>query len=381
MWGHSIRIARLAGFDIKVDASWLLIAGLIVWSLATGYFAGELPAADSATRLIAAVIAMLGLFVSLILHEMAHALMARQYGVPTSGITLFLFGGVAELESEPQNAASEFRIAIVGPIASLILAALSWAGAHFADEVLVMQMAASILRYLALINLMLALFNMLPAFPLDGGRVFRAVLWARSGDLAKATRRAVQVSSIFSWLLIALGVMILFSGNTISGLWPILIGLFLLAVARGAYQRLEADLALSGRTVGDLMTSAPLVARPEQSLDALVNEVFLANAISFAPVVENDTLLGYVDTGLVRRIDRENWAATTVDDVVECASPDNSIGPDLAGKALMDTITRTGRRKYLVVKDRTLLGVITLSDLVAFLAVSRDLSGPKQATA
>ena len=381
MWGHSVRIARLAGFDVKIDASWLLIAGLIVWSLATGYFASVLPDAASTLHLAAAIIAMLGLFVSLILHEMAHALMARQYGVPTSGITLFLFGGVAELESEPKDPASEFRIAIVGPLASLVLAALFWASAHFADNFLQMPVSASVLGYLAIINLMLALFNLLPAFPLDGGRVFRAMLWARSGNLAQATRQAVSVSSIFSWLLIGLGVMILFSGNPVSGLWPILIGLFLLAVARGAYQRLEADLALGGRTVADLMTTSPVVARPEQSLDAVVNDIFLANAISFAPVVENDILLGYVDTGLVRRIDRENWATTTVDDVVECVSPDNSVGPDLAGKALMDQITRTRRRKYLVVRNRTLLGVITLSDLVAFLAVSRDLSGSRPAAA
>ncbi|MEQ8659036.1 MAG: site-2 protease family protein [Hyphomicrobiales bacterium] len=381
MWGHPLRIARLAGFDIKIDASWLIIAALIVWSLATGYFAQKLPGSGQETLLLLAVIAMLGLFASLIFHEMAHALMARQYGVPTTGITLFLFGGVAELASEPTNARDEFYIAIVGPLASLFLSLFFWSSAHLASEHLGWPLSTSVLHYLAIINLTLALFNLLPAFPLDGGRAFRAFLWARSGDLVRATRQAVRVSSIFSWLLIALGLSNLFLGGTVMGLWPVLIGLFLLAVARGAYQQLESDIALSGRTVGDLLTRKPMVADPEMSIDTLVNTVFLANAVSFAPVVENSTLLGYVDTQMVRRIDRENWRTTTVEDVFESTSNDNCVAPEVAAKTLMERIAQTGRRKYLVVRDSSLVGVITLSDFIAFLAISKDLSSSNRASA
>lgn len=381
MWGHPLRIARLAGFDIKIDASWLLIAALIVWSLATGYFAQEFPGSGQETLIPMAVIAMLGLFASLILHELAHALVARQFGVPTTGITLFLFGGVAELASEPTKPKDEFYISIVGPLASLFLALLFWTSAHLASELMSWPLSAAILSYLAIINLVLALFNLVPAFPLDGGRVFRALLWARSGDLMRATRQAVSVSSIFSWLLFVLGLSNLFLGGSVMGLWPVLIGLFLLAVARGAYQRLESDTALAGRTVGDLLTRRPVVADPDMSIDALVNSVFLANAVSFAPVVENTVLLGYVDTRMVRRIDRENWHTTTVEDVFESTSNDNCVAPDLAAKTLMERISQTGRRKYLVVRDNALVGVVTLSDFIAYLAVSKNLSESKMVSA
>lgn len=381
MWGHPLRIARLAGFDIKIDASWLLIAALIVWSLATGYFAQEFPGSGQETLMPMAVIAMLGLFASLILHEMAHALVARQFGVPTTGITLFLFGGVAELASEPTKPKDEFYISIVGPLASLFLALFFWTSAHLASELMSWPLSAAILSYLAIINLVLALFNLVPAFPLDGGRVFRALLWARSGDLMRATRKAVRVSSIFSWLLIALGLSNLFLSGSVMGLWPVLVGLFLLAVARGAYQRLESDTALAGRTVGDLLTRRPVVADPDMSIDALVNSVFLANAVSFAPVVENTVLLGYVDTRMVRRIDRENWHTMTVEDVFESTSNDNCVAPEVSAKTLMERISQTGRRKYLVVRDNALVGVVTLSDFIAYLAVSKDLSGSKTASA
>lgn len=197
MWSQPVRIARLAGFDIKIDANWLLIAALIVWSLATGYFAQRFPGGRQETLLLMAVVAMLGLFASLIRHEMAHALVARQFDVPTTGITFF-FGGVADFASEPTQPRDEFYISIVGPLASLFLALFFWSSAHLASEHLGWPLSAAVLHYLAITNLTLALFNLLPAFPLDGGRVFRALLWARSSDLIRATRQAVSVSSIFS---------------------------------------------------------------------------------------------------------------------------------------------------------------------------------------
>ncbi|MFN3171606.1 MAG: site-2 protease family protein [Hyphomicrobiales bacterium] len=377
MWGRTLRIARLAGFDIKVDASWVLIAGLIVWSLTTGYFAEAAPTVQPEWHVLMATLAMLGLFASLIFHELAHALMARQFGVGTTGITLFLFGGVAELEREPQTPVSEFKIAVVGPLASLFLAFLFWVATSIAEQHLRWAAGASVFSYLAVVNLALALFNMVPAFPLDGGRVFRAFLWSREKDLMKATRQAVMVSTVFSWLLIALGAMSFFAGQTVGGLWPILLGLFLLAASRGSLQTMETDVALAGRTVSDLMTSSAIVSTPDLSLESLVHEVFLANAISFAPVVEDGTLLGSIDTRTVRRIDRENWPTTTVEDVFESLSTDNSVAPDVAGHRLVEKMAKTGRRKFLVVDDGHLEGVVSLSDLTHFLAISKDLGASR----
>ena len=375
MWGNAIRIARIHGFEIKVDASWLLIAALIVWSLATAYFPVEFPDARTPALLVMAVAAMLGLFGSLIVHELAHAIVARRFGLRISGITLFLFGGVAELQSEPVSGATEFWIAIAGPFASFCLALGFWFSALVSDIIGLPAAALSIFGYLAVINLVLALFNLLPAFPMDGGRVLRAWLWTRSSDLVMSTRHAVTVSNVIAYGVIALGLYAVFSGALAAGLWPILIGLFLLATSRASLARLETEVAFDGRTVATFMTRDPWTARVDQSLSDLVNNVFLEHAITFAPVLEDGTLLGYVDTQIVRKIDREHWTTVMVEDVIENVNNDNSVSCDMTGLDLMARIMKTGRRKFLVVDAERLAGVITLTDVLAVINVSREV-GP-----
>ncbi|AML51504.1 site-2 protease family protein [Falsihalocynthiibacter arcticus] len=373
MWGKGVKITSIDGFDIKVDASWLLIATLIVWSLATGYFPSKLPLADPSTLVGLAVIAMLGLFGSLILHELAHAVVARRFGLNIHGITLFLFGGVAELQTEPTDGRSEFWIAIAGPIASLCIALGFWGGVQFLTVVGFPEAAQLVFQYLATVNLVLAIFNLLPAFPMDGGRVYRAWLWTRSGNLLAATRYATTVSAVFAYMFMMLGFYAAFSGDLAVGLWPILIGLFLLATSRAALARLETEIALGARTVEDLMTRAPWTARPYQTLSEVVDSVFLEHGVIFAPVIENNTLLGYVDFPLVQRIDRENWATTTVEDVIESTREENTVLPDMQGRDLMEQILKTGRRKFLVAGEYGLVGVITLSDLLAYLRVTQEI--------
>lgn len=373
MWGNAIKVAQLRGFDIKIDASWLLIATLIVWSLATAYFPSQMPGAQGTALLVMAVVAMLGLFGSLLLHELAHAIVARRFGLRVSGITLFLFGGVAELQSEPLSGSTEFWIAIAGPVASIGIALIFWFSNILAQLVGLPDAVRLVLSYLAVINLILALFNLLPAFPMDGGRILRAWLWARSGDLLASTRIAVTVSSTLAYGLVALGLLSAFSGSVAAGLWPALIGLFLLATSRATLTKLEAEVAFDGRTVASLMTPDPRTARPEQSLSELVNRVFLEHSISFAPVVEHGTLLGYVDTRIVHKIDREHWTTTSVEDVVENTASDNTVSYDMKALDLMKQIQQTGRRKFLVVDVQGLIGVITLSDMLAVLDLSRDI--------
>ncbi|WP_299560714.1 site-2 protease family protein [uncultured Sulfitobacter sp.] len=373
MWGNGVRIARLFGFDIKIDASWLLIATLVVWSLATVYFPARLPEASLAVRVSAGVLAMLGLFGSLILHELAHALVARRWNIEIKGITLFLFGGVAEMQSEPESAASEFRIAIAGPLASLAIALCFWITAHGTAHLGAPPAFIAVLSYLAWINLLLAVFNLLPAFPMDGGRVLRAWLWGRSGNLLEATRRATAIAVLFAYGLIGLGLYATFSGSLASGLWPALIGLFLLATSRAALAQVETGAALEGRLVCDLMTSNVTTARPDLSLNALVHDIFLEQGVSFVPVVEDDALLGYVDLQMARKIDREHWHATRVEDVLETAAPDNTVDARTPGRDLLTRMTREGRRKFLVTQEGQLAGIVTLADVLGFLSVFREL--------
>lgn len=375
MWGRPFRVARLSGFDVKVDASWLLIASLVVWSLATSYFPAKLPDAEPVMKVVLALIGLMGLIVSILLHELAHSILARNQGVRISGITLYLFGGVADIKGELPTPLTELWIAVAGPVVSLGLALLLWFGRRLVESGGANDLAAAVLSYLAFLNLILGVGNLIPAYPLDGGRILRAIYWIRSGDLVDATLRASRLSVAFSILLIALGLFSVFSGDTAGGLWPVVIGLFLLSTARSFRAEVQLAAALEGRKVADLMSRDPCTTRPDQSLSELVSQVFLDRGVSFVPVVEDGVVLGYVDTHMVRRIDRENWTTTVVDDVIESIANENSVSPDLPGRDLFDRIRQSGRRKFMVVVGTTLVGVVTLSDVVSYLNVAQELQG------
>jgi CBS domain-containing protein len=233
-----------------------------------------------------------------------------------------------------------------------------------------------VLDYLALINLVLAVFNLLPAFPLDGGRIFRAFLWSRSRDLLQATATATRISSYFAYALIIFGVVGLFSGNPVASLWQVLIGVFVLTAAKGTYAHQLQAAAFKGKTVALLMTRDPVTVAPDISLQELADQVMLAERKSFVPVVLDDVLLGYADTGLLAQTPRADWAAARVGDVYAAADADNTVGPEIPAAELMAKISATGRRKFLVAEDRQLLGVVTLSDLMGYLAVLQEIRLP-----
>ncbi|WP_413874317.1 site-2 protease family protein [Albidovulum sp.] len=373
MFSRAVRIVDILGFQIKVDPSWLLIAMLVVWTLSSGYFPERVPGLRRGDYLGLGVVAAFAFFAGLILHELAHSLVARHFGLRIGGITLFVFGGVAELDEEPADARSEFWIAIAGPVMSLLLAGICWLATVMLQEAGLSAATQAVLEYLALINLMLAVFNLLPAFPLDGGRVLRAGLWQRSGDVLGATRKASMVSELLAYVMMTLGLLGLFSGNTASGLWQVLIGMFLLSAARSTYQQLVLKTALGGRTVNSMMTPAVIRTHPEDSLADVVDKLMLPNARSFIPVSEGEHLLGYVDTALIRGIDRENWDSTHVNDIFIASDGTNTVPPDLPAESLLRRIAETGRRKFLVAEGQRLLGVITLSDLLSYLAVLQEI--------
>jgi Zn-dependent protease/predicted transcriptional regulator len=373
MWGRSVRIARIGGFAFKVDASWLLIANLVLWSLATSYFPTQVPDARPRTYLALAFVGLAGLFASILLHELAHAIVARAHGMHDVGVRLYLFGGVTERGAELPTPRTEIWIAVAGPIVSLGLALALWFCARLIGDGGGLRLGAAVFSFLSAFNLLLGLGNLLPAFPLDGGRILRAVLWIRSGDLVGATLWATRLSAVFSIFLSVLGLVAVFSGDVAAGFWPILIGILLLSTAQGSSDGVQAAAALDGRTVGDLMSRNPITVRPNQSLSELVSQVFLDHGVSFAPVVEDGDVLGYIDIHMAQRIDRENWTTTVVDDVIECVSDENCVSPDMPGRELLGRIGRTGRRKFLVVVGTALVGVITLTDLVSYLSVAKEL--------
>jgi len=375
MFKNAINVTKIFGFRIKVDPSWFLIVALIVWSLSTAYFPGVLPEYTRAGYVVLSILAALGLFGSLILHELSHSLVARRFGVKIAGITLFIFGGVAELEKEPDSAKSEFWIAIAGPVMSLFLGGVALVISSAFQSLGLSKAGTVLFSYLGLINLVLAGFNLIPAFPMDGGRILRAGLWAYRGDLVWATRIASRAGSIFGYALVFSGLWALFSGVTVGGLWQVLIGMFVLSASKGAYQHLMTKEALKGQAVRALMTPQSWTASPADTLEHVVNNIMLAHNVSFVPVLDGDHLLGYVDTALAQKVERIEWPRTLIADVYIAASDVNTIPPDTQTQALMDKITKTGQRKFLVSDGNGLLGVITLADLITYQALSQGL-GP-----
>ncbi|MCR9139681.1 MAG: site-2 protease family protein [Alphaproteobacteria bacterium] len=373
MFRNAINLFEIFGFKVRIDPSWLLIAALIVWSLSSAYFPINLPGYSQYDYIALAVAAMLGLFASLILHELAHALVARQFDLQIGGITLFIFGGVAELEQEPRNPKSEFWIAIAGPAMSFALAGLAFLTLRALDISGVSKSLHEVVAYLGLINLVLALFNLVPAFPLDGGRVLRAVLWWIKDDLLWATRIASNLGTGFGALLIISGVLSLFSANAVGGLWQILIGFFVINASTGSFRQLQIKTALRDQTVRSLMTKSPRTADVHDDVATLVDDVMLARNVSFVPVLEGEHLLGYVDTSLIQEIDRENWSAARLGDILVPVSEENTVPADMPTDVLFEKMVRSGRRKMLVGQGGTLEGVIALADLVSYLAIRQGL--------
>ncbi|SFR09482.1 site-2 protease family protein [Poseidonocella sedimentorum] len=378
MFNLSQPILRVAGIEIRIAASWILIAALITWSLSTQVFPLRAPGLSPIDYLVMGGVGMVLFFVSLLLHEMAHALVARLYGIAVPRITLFLFGGVAELEDEPRHPREEFWIAIAGPAMSLALAG----GFGLLSRLLAVLGGAgpvsAIAAYLGLINLVLALFNLLPAFPMDGGRILRAVLWARGGDLLKATERAAGSGVVFAYLLIGLGLLGLFQGIQIGGAWQVLIGVFILMAARSSIESARTKQLLGAETARTLMTPNAITASPHMTLSALVEEIMLPRRVSFVPVVEGAQLLGYIDSAVLNTIDRDNWDTTQINDVFVALENAATLAPGTGALEVLSRVARTGRRKFLVVEGRRLDGVLTLSDLTRFMALLSALDPPER---
>jgi len=373
MFRNSVQIFEVFGFKLKIDPSWLLIAALIVWSLSTSYFPDVMPGRTSTLYTVLGIVAMLGMFASLILHELSHSLVARSYGLKVGGITLFIFGGVAELEEEPRDPKSEFQIAIAGPLMSLFLAGLFYGASNLVAGGSEIGIAAALFGYLALINLMLAMFNLIPAFPLDGGRILRAAIWRMTQDLLRATRISSRIGSVFGLFLMFTGALAVFSGAGIGGLWQILIGFFILNASNGSYQNLLVKTALRGKTAGSLMSELVYTIDAGASIAELVDDVMLRHGVSFVPVLSGDRLLGYADTAGARSVDRQHWPTRKVSEILTETAPDNTVTPATPLDEVFKRMASSARRKLLVAEGYRLVGVISLSDLTHHLALEQEI--------
>lgn len=372
MFGAKVKLLTLFGFDVKIDASWLFLALLVTWSLAQGVFPYDLPDASTATYWGMGVLGALGLFLSIVLHELSHSLVARQYGINMQGITLFIFGGVAEMVDEPPSPQSEFFMAIAGPIASLFIAAafqiMNWVSAPLPP-------IAIVCGYLAIVNVALAVFNMVPAFPLDGGRALRAVLWHRKNDIREATRITSKMGEYFGFALIGLGVLFLIGGQVVVGIWWGLIGLFLNHVARAQMQQMDARLVLGKLNVRDLMNgrvdSVPAVISLQDFFDDHVSRSFH----DLYPVFDGGALKGVANVRRLSDIPRSEWGEVPVESIMTRITPDNSIEGDKSALDALQQMERTNQSRLVVLDSYHLAGVITLKDLLKPLSIQAKLQG------
>ena len=374
MFGRSVSLFSVSGIEIKIDWSWVIIAVLIAWSLAQGYFPSISEGLPQATYWGMGIVALVGLFASIVLHELGHSLVAQRYGLPIRGITLFVFGGVAEMTEEPARPKVEIVMAIAGPIVSLVLAAAFSAAAAVADSLGVAAPAVVVLGYLGSLNLLLALFNLVPAFPLDGGRVLRGVLWWSTGDFRRATRWASIGGMVFSGVLIAVGLASIFSGDFAGGIWWVLIGLFLNGAAQSSRQDVELRAALKGLTVRRLMTGGPITVPPDLGVDALVAHFMYRHHHRLFPVVDGGRLVGAVSTLDVGRLPRERWSAETVAAIMQPTTPQNTVAADADVVAALATMQTQKVGRLMVVDGGRLVGVLALSDVMRLLAIQLDLA-------
>lgn len=365
-----VTIARIWGIPISVHVTWLLVFALVASSLAAGYFPERQPGWGAATRWVLGALTSLAFFASVLVHELGHSRLALRYGIPIRGITLFVFGGVAQIGREPDSPGAEFRIAIAGPLTSLALAALFGGVGTVAGSMALVSVPA---LWLARINLAVALFNLLPGFPLDGGRVLRAAVWAWTGSFDRANRTAAAAGEVLALALIGVGTLQAIGGDVAGGIWMALIGWFLhSAVVAGRAEAALRDL-LRGATVSQAMArDCPSVA-PDLTLERLVHDEVLGAGRRCFVVAEDGHLRGLLTLHEVKGVPREQWSRAKVEEVMQPAQALSVVGPEEALLGALQKMDDAKVAQLPVVADGHWLGMLDREHILHYMRVRAEL--------
>jgi len=377
----SIKFGKIAGIEIGVHWSWVLIFALITWSFAGGILAEYYPDWSETRRWGVAVIVAVIFFISILLHELSHSLVAKARGIHVEGITLFVFGGVSRLGREPESASEEFQIAIVGPLTSLAI------GVGFAILWLALRNpapeAAAIAGYLAFINSVIAAFNMLPGFPLDGGRVFRSIVWARNHNLLRATRTASRTGEYVAYTLMAIGIaqfaasgvaQLAFLSNPVGGIWMFIIGLFLRNASASSYEQLVLQTTLEGLTAGEIARRDFIPIPPDMTMDHLVSEMMLVGHGRCYPVVAGEELLGLITLTDAQQLSRKQWPTTSVYRVMTPFAKLRTVSPQEEAAAVLQLMSETDVNQVPVVEGNRIVGIISRADILRLIQVRRAVA-------
>jgi Zn-dependent protease/predicted transcriptional regulator len=372
MFGRSFQVARIRGIGIEIHPSWLLILALVSYTLADGWFPDQYSGWSTAAYWAVGIAAALLLFVTVLVHELAHAFVAIHRGLPVPKITLFIFGGVSELSRQPRSAGEEFQIAAAGPATSIVISVVcglaAWLFGHGNEK------ADGILWYLSTVNLLLGLFNIVPGFPLDGGRVLRSIAWKRTNSFRRATRIAGSVGEFVGYALMILGVFFLFGGFVFDGVWFLFIGWFLLGAARGESQNMQLETILARLSARDVMhTDFPSV-RPGDSVQTIVDDHMIARGERVLMVANGGAVLGVVDVHDVHRVPRDSWDRTPIQAVM--TARENVVTVTAGTKALDVLMLLAAKRleRVPVLDDGRMVGLITRRELVDRVHLAEELS-------
>ncbi len=384
MGRNSIRIGRVFGININIDWSWIFIFLLVTWNLFLT-FSQTHPNWSGGLSLILAIIAALLFFSSVLAHELAHSLVARSQGVPVRNITLFLFGGVSNIQREPESARNEFAMAILGPVTSLVLGGilffLAWATAqprvgftNMVDLLPRLGPVGALMATIGWINIILGVFNLVPGFPLDGGRVLRSILWAATGNLRRATRYASWVGQAVAWLMILTGIAMVFNVNVpifgaglIGGLWLAFIGWFLNSAAIQSYQQLVIRDILEGVPVGEMMRVNPQVVEPSCTIGDLIHDHIMTADDHAFPVIDQGRLVGLVTLEDVRKVPREQWTTTTVAQTMTPIEKLVTAQPQEDAADALERLTERDVGQLPVIQEGNLLGLLRRQDIIKWL--------------
>jgi len=370
MTRHNIPLGRVLGIPIGLDYSWFVIFAILTWMLASSYYPAEFN--DWQPRLywfMGAVTAIM-LFVSVLLHELGHSVVALRYRIPVRSITLFLFGGIAQIGAEPPSAIAEFFIAIAGPLVSLILAVIFYA---VQPLVVGMESLLGLAKYLAYINLALVIFNLIPGYPLDGGRVFRAIVWAITGNMRRATFISANIGRFFAFLFIFIGVWQMFSGNFGGGLWFAFIGWFLDNAASAQVHQVMFQGLLAGHRVSQAMSTQCAAVPADLSLQELVDEYILRSGKRCFLVNRGDNTVGLMTLHRIREVPREQWTTTSAAQAMLPLEQLKNIDPDTELWVALQKMDRDGVNQLPVTQDHHVIGMLSREDVITFLRTRQEL--------
>lgn len=369
----AINLGKIFGIQFRLHYSWFLIFILITVSLSWQYFPLAYPGWNSAVYWVTGIIASLVFFTSVLIHELSHSLVGKANGIPVKSITLFIFGGIAHMTREASHHSAELKMAAAGPLSSLVLAGLFFL-LHLATRNIIEPVGAAAF-WLALINAALAIFNLIPGFPLDGGRVFRSLIWRFSGNYQLATKIATRVGRGVGYLFIAGGIALVFllPGQWFSGIWLAFIGWFLQNTASASYRQSQWQRTLQGTTVAELMTPNCPVITPDTTINRLVEEYIFASGHHCFLVISEGELTGILTLGNIKSVARPDWETTQVKDIMTPAGKLVVVSPEQDGLSVLEQMQENNLNQLPVVREGKVIGLITRDNLIRLIRTRSKL--------